>query len=69
MQGVNVQKVVKLLFNMFNSSDIYLRYDENKKSHCTFYESSVPDSLIIPYDIDKEGKEVPFSNIMSSLFK
>lgn len=49
--------------------DIYLRYDEDKKSHCTFYESSVPDSLIIPYDIDKEGKEVPFSNIMSSLFK
>jgi hypothetical protein len=49
--------------------DIYLRYDEVKKSHCTFYESSVPDSLIIPYDKDKEGKEVPFSNIMSSLFK
>lgn len=49
--------------------DIYLRYDEDKKSHCTFYESSVPDSLIIPYDKDKEGKEVPFSNIMSSLFK
>lgn len=54
---------------MFNSSDIYLRYDEDKKTHCTFYESSVPDSLIIPYDIDKEGKEVPFKYIMSSLFK
>ena len=49
--------------------DIYLRYNEDKKTHCTFYESNVPDSLIIPYDKDKEGKEVPFSNIMSSLFK
>ena len=49
--------------------DIYLRYNEDKKTHCTFYESSVPDSLIIPYDIDKEGKEVPFKYIMSSLFK
>ena len=49
--------------------DIYLSYDEVKKSHCTFYESSVPDSLIIPYDINKEGKEVPFKYIMSSLFK
>ena len=47
--------------------DIYLRYNEDKKTHCTFYESSVPDSLIIPYDIDKEGKEVPFKYIMSSL--
>lgn len=68
---LNDKVLVGIAFNGRHTwrRDIYLRYDENKKSHCTFYESSVPDSLIIPYDIDKEGKEVPFKYIMSSLFK
>jgi len=68
---LNDKVLVGIAFNGRHTwrRDIYLRYDEDKKSHCTFYESSVPDSLIIPYDKDKEGKEVPFSNIMSSLFK
>ena len=68
---LNDKVLVGITFNGHHiwRRDIYLRYDEDKKSHCTFYESSVPDSLIIPYDINKEGKEVPFSNIMSSLFK
>ena len=68
---LNDKVLVGIAFNGHHTwrRDIYLRYDEDKKSHCTFYESSVPDSLIIPYNIDKEGKEVPFSNIMSSLFK
>ena len=66
---LNDKVLVGIAFNGHHiwGRDIYLRYDEDKKGHCTFYESSVPDSLIIPYDIDKEGKEVPFSNIMSSL--
>lgn len=38
--------------------DIYLNYDEATKMHCTFYESMIPDSLIIPYDKDKDGKQV-----------
>ena len=68
---LNDKVLVGIAFNGHHTwrRDVYLRYDEVKKSHCTFYESSVPDSLIIPYDKDKEGKEVPFSNIMSSLFK
>lgn len=68
---LNDKVLVGIAFNGRHTwrRDIYLRYDEDKKTHCTFYESSVPDSLIIPYDIDKEGKEVPFGNIMSSLFK
>ena len=66
---LNDKVLVGIAFNGRHTwrRDIYLRYDEDKKTHCTFYESSVPDSLIIPYDKDKEGKEVPFSNIMSSL--
>jgi len=68
---LNDKVLVGIAFNGRHTwrRDIYLRYNEDKKSHCTFYESSVPDSLIIPYDIDKEGKEVPFKYIMSSLFK
>ena len=68
---LNDKVLVGIAFNGRHTwrRDIYLRYDEDKKSHCTFYESSVPGSLIIPYDKDKEGKEVPFKYIMSSLFK
>lgn len=46
--------------------DIYLNYDENKKCHCTFYESMVPDSLIIPYDKYADGQPVPFKYYASS---
>lgn len=46
--------------------DIYLNYDEDKKCHCTFYESMVPDSLIIPYDPDKDGKPIPTKYYMCS---
>lgn len=38
--------------------DIYLNYDEDTKMHCTFFENEVPDSLIIPYDKDKDGEQV-----------
>lgn len=46
--------------------DIYLNYDEDKKCHCTFYESMVPDSLIIPYDKYADGQPVPFKYYASS---
>ena len=46
--------------------DIYLNYDENTKMHCTFYEKAVSDSLIIPYDPDKDGKKVPFEYYIGS---
>ena len=46
--------------------DIYLNYNENAKTHHTFYESMVPDSLIIPYDKHKDGKQVPTKYYTSS---
>ena len=39
--------------------DIYLNYNKDTKTHCTFYKSIVPDSLIIPHDNNKDGKPVP----------
>ena len=49
--------------------DIYLNYDEDTKMHCTFYEKAVPDNLIIPYDKDKDGKQVHSEYYISSGFQ
>ena len=57
---LNQKVLVGLPFNnqYIWKRDIYLNYDEDTKMHCTFYEKEVPDSLIIPYDKDKDGKQV-----------
>ena len=57
---LNQKVLVGLAFNnqYVWRRDIYLNYDEDTKTHCTFYEKEVPDSLIIPYDKDKDGKQV-----------
>lgn len=47
--------------------DLYLNYNKVKKMHCTSYEKFVPDSLIIPYDKDKDGKQVSTKYYISSL--
>lgn len=65
---LNQKVLVGLVFNnqYVWRRDIYLNYDENKKCHCTFYESMVPDSLIIPYDKYADGQPVPFKYYASS---
>lgn len=65
---LNDKVLVGLAFNNQYAwrRDIYLNYDEDKKCHCTFYESMVPDSLIIPYDKYADGQPVPFKYYASS---